>query len=224
VFIDEFSWDEGRQVLWGGEHDSTPTDIWQINPTTGLATFQFTATESVSVGTFRDGLGYDGNDDTLWISGDVSATIEHFAADGTFLNQITPKNSGGGPLTTISGVYVGVGDLLYLGRDGFVEIVQVEKSDGDFISNFASPGGARDEGLECDAVNFAPKTALWSREFSPAFVSAIEVEPGTCGCGGLPPGNQPSAPEIPAVSHWGLFVLALLLGGAGLVGLLLRRS
>ena len=82
---------------------------------------------------------------------------------------------------------VGVGDLLYLGRNGLVEIVQVKKSNGDYIGSFASPGGARDEGLECDPVNFAPKLALWSREFnSPGFISAIEIEGGTCTCGGEP--------------------------------------
>ncbi|HEX9669677.1 MAG TPA: hypothetical protein VGC93_09355 [Thermoanaerobaculia bacterium] len=181
--IDEMAWDETRQVLWGQLHGSNPVDVYTINPTTGVATFAFTSA-TVSVGTFRDGIAFDG-DDTLWISGDVSTTIEHYTSAGILLGSITPKNAAGGTLGLISGVVVGVGDLLYLGRNGAVEIVQVKKSNGDFIASFASPGGTRDEGLECDATSFAPTLALWSREFNPpGHVDAIELEAGTCECGG----------------------------------------
>ena len=69
----------------------------------------------------------------------------------TMCSQITPTNSGGGALGSISGVQTGLGDLLYLGQNGLVSIVQVKKSTGAFISSFASPGGGRDEGLECDS-------------------------------------------------------------------------
>jgi hypothetical protein len=189
VAIDEMAWDESRQILWGQEHESNPVDVYEINAVTGVATFSFTATQTVSVGTYRDGIAFDGADDSLWLTGDVSTTVEHYAAStGAYLGDITPKNEFGGDLGLISGITVGVGDLLYLGRNGAVEIVQVRKSDGGFIASFASPGGARDEGLECDPVNFDPVLALWSREFyqtpDPAFVSAIQIEPGTCECGG----------------------------------------
>jgi hypothetical protein len=184
VFIDEMAWDDTRGMLWGVEHGSNPEDVYLIDPTTGRATFQWQSA-TVSIGSFRDGIAFDGTDGTVWISGDVSSTIEHYQDDGTLLGAITPKNAGGSTLGLISGVTVGVGDMLYLGQNGRVQIVQVKKSNGDFLSSFASPGGARDEGLECDAFSFAPATALWSREFSgPGFVSAIEVEAGTCACGG----------------------------------------
>lgn len=182
--IDEFAWDNTRQLLWGQVHGSNPVDVVTIDPNTGVVTFAFTS-QTISVGTFRDGLAYDGTDDTIWISGDISTTIEHYQIDGTFINAITPKNVAGGTLGLISGVIVGNGDLLYLGRNGAVEVVQVKKSNGDFISSFASPAGARDEGLECDSVSFAPKLTLWSREYgAPGFLTAIELEPGTCDCGG----------------------------------------
>jgi hypothetical protein len=184
LIIDEFAWDASRNVLWAQLHGSNPVKVYTLDPATGIATFAFTSATN-SVGTFRDGIAYDGTDGTLWLSGDVSVTIEHYQADGTFINQITPKNSAGSNLGLISGIIVGVGDLMYVGRNGAVEIVQVKKSNGDFIASFASPGGARDEGLECDPVNFAPKLALWSREFNnPGFMSVIEVEDGTCLCGG----------------------------------------
>lgn len=184
LVIDEMAWDETRQMLWGQLHGSNPVDVYTINPTTGVATFAFTS-GTISAGTYRDGIAYDGTDDTLWISGDVSTTIEHYTSAGLLLGSITPKNAAGGTLGSISGAVVGVGDLLYLGRNGAVEIVQVKKSNGDFIASFASPGGTRDEGLECDATSFGPTLALWSREFSsPGHVDAIEIEAGTCACGG----------------------------------------
>jgi len=219
LFMDEFSWDETRKVLWAQQHDSNPIRVYQINPTTGVATFAFTATQSISVGTFRDGLAFEAADDSIWISGDVSTTIEHYKSDGTFLNQITPKNAGGGTLGNISGVQVGVGDLLYLGQNGLVAIVQVKKSNGDFIASFASPGGGRDEGLECDSVNFAPKLALLSRDAEENSIFVIEVEPGTCACGG---GVGITQRPAPAMSQGLLAVAGLLLGLLGYFGV--RRS
>ena len=179
VEIDEMAWDETRMVLWAQEHGSNPVNVYHLNTSTGVATFQWQSVTN-SAGTFRDGIAYDGTDDTIWISGDVSNTIEHYTSAGVFINQITPTNAAGGTLGLISGVMVGVGDLLYLGRNGAVEIVQVRKSDGAFISVFASPEGNRDEGLECDVVNF-PVTTLWSRDNT---MNVIEIEPGTCECGG----------------------------------------
>jgi len=240
-FFDEISWDNGRGVFWAVLHGSNPVDVYTIDPTTGNATFKFTSSTN-SIGTFRDGLAYDASDDSLWISGDVSTTVEHHAADGTNLGAITPKTAAGGNLGNISGVFAGVGDLLYLGQDGSQMIVQVKKSDGSFIADFASPGGARDEGLECDSVNFAPLTVLWSREFNtPGFISVIELAPGSCFCGGAPeptptgtPGTPtpsptatpritPTPPQpVPTNTPTGLFVLAGLLAAAG-VFLLLRR-
>ncbi len=184
--MDEMAWDASREVLWAQLHDSNPVDVYQVDRATGVATFQWTS-QTNSAGTYRDGLAYDGTDDTIWLSGDVSETVEHYQADGTYIGQITPKDASGGTLGAISGVIVGVGDLLYLGQNGRAEIVQVKKSNGDFVESFASPGGTRDEGLECDPVNFAPKLALWSREFyAPGHLAVIELEEGTCTCGGEP--------------------------------------
>lgn len=185
VQLDELAYDAKRNVLWGCQHGSNPVRIYRVNPATGAATFAFTASRTRSVGTFRDGLAYDASTDSLYVSGDVSNTIEEYKVTGTYVRTLTPKNSRGGTLGAISGVSVGRGDLLYLGQNGRRQIVQVRKSSGAFVKVFASPGGARDEGLECDPINFAPKLALWSREFNqPGFLSVIELEAGTCSCGG----------------------------------------
>lgn len=180
VAIDEFAWDETRNILWAQEHGSNPVNIYHLNATSGVATFVWQSATN-SAGSFRDGIAYDGTDDTIWISGDVSTTIEHYTSAGGLIGAITPKNAAGDNLGRISGVMVGVGDLLYLGQNGRVQIVQVKKSDGSFIAVFASPEGNRDEGLECDVVNFAPLTTLWSRDNT---MNVIEIEPGTCECGG----------------------------------------
>jgi hypothetical protein len=189
VAIDEMAYDRFNNILYGCEHNSNPENIWIINPVTGGAQLAFVSA-TISVGTFRDGLAYDASDNTLWVSGDVSTTIEHYTVGGGFVGQITPKDAGGNNLNDISGVQVGVGDLLYLGQNGLGQIVRCRKSDGGFIGSFASPGG-RDEGLECDPNSF-PQLVLWSRDYNTPTIDAIELEPGTCACGGATPSHQPT--------------------------------
>ena len=188
VYIDEMAFDRFSGLIYGVEHSSNPENVWLINPVSGLATFLFTSV-TFSIGTFRDGIAYDASDNTLWISADISTTIEHYTVGGASLGSITPVDAAGAQLGDISGVQVGVGDLLYLGRNGFGQIVRVKKSDGSFIGVFSSPGG-RDEGLECDAISFAPKLVLWSRDYNTPTIDAIELEPGTCACGGVTPGHR----------------------------------
>jgi len=197
VSIDEMAYDSKHDVIWACEHNSNPVRIWKVDRSTGLATFAFTSATN-SVGTFRDGITVDTNDDTIFISGDVSTTIEHHSQAGALLNVLTPLNAGGGILGGISGLQVGVGDLMYLGRNGFGEIVQVRKSDGVFIGSFASPGG-RDEGLECDPRSFAPLVVMWSRDFNdPGRMDAIEVDPQTCRCGGVTPARRSTWGQVKA--------------------------
>jgi hypothetical protein len=168
-----------------------------INPFSGLATYMFTSA-TISVGTFRDGLAFDASDNTLWVSGDVSTTIEHHTLAGAFLGAITPTNAAGTALGSISGVQVGIGDLLYLGQNGFGQIVRCKKSDGSFIGVFASASG-RDEGLECDPISFAPKLVLWSRDYLTPTIDALELTPGTCACGGVTPAKTPTWGSIKAL-------------------------
>jgi len=176
------SWDDTRKKLWAGTDSSgILVKVYLIDPNTGIATFQFTAQSPGCCG-FCDGIAYDGTDDTVYVSDDVSSVIDqHSASTGAFIRTLTPKNAAGGTLGLISGVLVGQGDLLYLGRNGKGQIVQVKKSDGSFLDVFASPGG-RDEDMECDVVSFPGKTVIWSKDAFNNTVTAIEVEPGTCEC------------------------------------------
>lgn len=197
LLIDEIAYDLPNNVLWGCEHNTNPIRVWMINQGTGAAAPGFVSATG-SIGTFRDGIAVDATDGTLWLSGDVSTTVDHYTLLGAPLGVITPADAAGNPLGLISGVQVGIGDLLYIGRDGAGQIVRVKKSDGSFIGSFSSPGG-RDEGLECDPISFAPKTVIWSRDFfSPGRLDAIEVESGTCRCGGVTPTARPTWGHIKA--------------------------
>lgn len=198
VSIDEMAYELSGDVLWGCEHGTNPVRIWRIDRATGFATLAFTSA-TISAGTFRDGITVDNFDGTIFVSGDVSTTVEHYSMTGVLLNVLTPKDALGFDLGAISGIQVGLGDMLYLGRNGFGQIVQVKKSDGSFISSFASPAG-RDEGLECDARSFQPRVVLWSRDFNPpGRVDAIEVDPQTCRCGGITPARRSTWGQVKAI-------------------------
>jgi len=190
VTIGEISWDDVLGVLWGATDSETPRRVFKINPNTGVATYQFTMPLDGGID-LVDGLAYDASDNSLWISSDVSTDVLHFTAGGTYLGLITPKDAGGSPLGSISGLSVGLGNILYVGRNGFGQIIQVNKTNGNFIASFFSPGG-RDEGLECDRNNFSPKTVLWSKDAYDNTITAIEIDPLTCSCGGITP-TRPSS-------------------------------
>jgi hypothetical protein len=198
------AWDNFRKVIWAGTDDSgVPVKVYRVDPDTGVATYAFTAHTPGCCG-FCDGIDFDLGTDSVYVSDDVSDDIdEHNATTGAWIRTLTPTDAGGATLGLISGVLVGKGDLLYLGRNGLGQIVQVKKSDGSFIGSFATPGG-RDADLACDMGSFAPLTAIWSKDAYNDTVTAIEVEPGTCDC-------APPMSPIPAVSTWGLIIIALLL-------------
>jgi hypothetical protein len=175
----EMAWDKGRRKLWAGQlrGSNDPTLVYLLDPTTGSATFQFTAD---GTDTYADGLADDATDDTVWVSPNDNPQIFHYEANGTFNNVITPVDSNGDS-RDVSGVIVGVGDLLYVGKQNGGQIFKVKKSDGSFISLVASNVGADNfnSGLECDVKSFAPKTVIWSKDYLGGRVRAIEVDAGT---------------------------------------------
>jgi outer membrane protein assembly factor BamB len=194
ITLGEMSWDDTRQVLWAGTDDRAPIQIYTIDPTSGVATHRFDGGPGISL---TDGLAYeDTGSGVIWHSPDVSMDIYKFdAATGASLGSLTPLDAAGAPLGSISGVMIGLDPILYIGRNGFGEIVKVNKNTGAFIASFSTPGG-RDEGLECDAVNFDPLLAVWSKDAFDNTVSAIELEPNTCLCGGVVPVENTSWGQI----------------------------
>jgi hypothetical protein len=182
VTLGEMSWDESRQMLWAASDDNPVHGIYLLDPTTGIATFQFVGMGGYDL---TDGLAYDPTDGTIWHSTDISSDIAHFSATGTLLGTLTPLDAFGNPQGSISGVLVGTGNTLYVGHDGLGVITRIDKTTGAFISTFAVPGG-RDEGMECDAINFAPNLAVWVKGAYDNSFTAFEVDAGTCACSQLP--------------------------------------
>lgn len=131
-----------------------------------------------------DGLAYDGIDNSIWASGDVSDTIEHYTSSGAPLSQ----NSGmygllGGYGN--SGIAVG-GAKLYLANNGGQQIYEALK---DFSSVTLFAGFARRlEDLECDPVTFTTQGvgAIWSIDAYDNILNAWEIPLGQCGLGGQP--------------------------------------
>jgi hypothetical protein len=200
----EMAWDKGRGMLWaatlvGGLGRPDQVQVYLLDPTTGEATFQFTALDANNMPTtYADGLAYDGTDNTVWMSPDGSSDIYHYEENGTLINVTTPKDSNDDPLVT-SGVIVGVGDLLFVNKRPSGGIFKVKKSDGSFISSFSTFGA--NHGLECDVKSFAPKTVIWSRVYAD-IVKAIEVDAGTCTCGAVDPGHNGGGNGDPHFTTW----------------------
>ena len=207
------SWDDTRKILWGGsDFLGSPVSVYRINPATGIATFAFTAA-TPGLG-FGDGIFYDINDDTVYVSDDLSTQIDqHAASTGAHLRTFTPKDAAGDPLGLLSGVLGGMGDVLYLSQNPLGSIVQVRTWDGSFIRQVSLSGG-RDADLACDRYSFSPMTVIWSKDAFNDTVRAIEVEPGACDC---------CLRTIPTVSEWGIVVMVLLLLTAGKIYFGARR-
>ena len=179
ISISALAWDPSRNKLWGAYNDQLYLiDIGnKTTNTDAVATLQFNA--GVGGISLVDGLAYDGNDDTIYYSPDVNCNVYHFSSSGTLLNTLTPKNATGNSDCAVSGVVVGSENTLYIGRDGNAEIRRINKTTGDFISNFATTSG-RVEDLTCDPITYAPKEAILAKDAYGSFYEAFEVQEGTC--------------------------------------------
>lgn len=194
VTISAVAWDPGRDLLWAGHNAGTGTvhlvDIG--DPTvSGPATASFQFAPGVGGIDLLDGLAYDGSDDSLYYTPDISCDVYHFSPTGTLLNTVTPTNAAGEADCQISGVVVGSANTLYIGRDGAAEIRRVDKTTGSFVSQFATTSG-RVEDLTCDPVTYAPKEAVLAKDAFNELYEAFEVEEGTC--------PLPRPPEPPVIT------------------------
>jgi Ca2+-binding RTX toxin-like protein len=192
VTISALAWDANRGMVWGAYADQ----VWLIDigdsavSGTAVATLQFNAV--VTGLDLVDGLAYDPSDDTLYYSPDEDCCVHHFSLGtgansplGTLLNTVTPKDASGMSDGKVSGVAVGSGDTLYIGRDGDAEIRRIDKATGGFISDFATTTG-RVEDLTCDPLTYAPKEAILAKHAYDGLYEAFEVEAGTCPLVGPP--------------------------------------
>jgi hypothetical protein len=195
VTVSAVDWDRSRNLLWG-VFGSTGGQAYLINlgdkTMSGPATATLQFTYNIPGFSLIDGLAWDPTDDTVWISPDVDCNVQHFTATGTHLGAIQPKNAAGVADCTVSGVAIGAANTLYIGRNGTGEIRRVSKTDGSFVSTFAT-ANFRIEDLVC-AVHpqlvGGPIEAILAKDAFGSSYEAFEVEAGTC-----PPPPPPCPPE-----------------------------
>ncbi|MFL6019562.1 MAG: PKD domain-containing protein, partial [Gaiellaceae bacterium] len=188
--IGAISWDAANDLLWIGTAQMTPQKIYSVvldkTASAGTATYRFSHT----LGGFPiiDGLAYDGTDDTIWLSPDVSSTVYHYSLAGVLLGSFGSILGGCGN----SGLVVADATSLYFGNDGCAQIYTGNK-DGTSLAVFASLSGKRIEDLECDNTTFAPNSVIWSKDAFDFELNAFEVTAGQCAEGGVvgPPANVP---------------------------------
>jgi len=161
--------------LWGGSNYGTVGVV-----DLALDTFTPYFPTFVGSGCF-DGLAYDGSDNTLWASGDVYSTTEHYQTDGTLINQFS--NAGITGATGGSGIAAGTTGL-FLANNGLSEIWFAQK---DFTSSVLFAAFPRRlEDLECDPITFAGLGvgAIWSIDAYDNVLNAWEVSAEECPFGG----------------------------------------
>jgi hypothetical protein len=175
------AWDGNRKKLWAGWGGAGPSGtVRLIDPAAGTGTVAFTAS-AAAFDDIDDGLAYDAQDDSLFISPDTSTAIYHYTTTGGNLGSFPWHGTG----CYNSGLAIG-GQLLFEGSDGCNHVWVVQR--GGFAPAFdfgTGANGVRDEDLECDSVTFSPKTVMWSMEaYEPRRAIAFEIPPGSCGTGG----------------------------------------
>jgi uncharacterized repeat protein (TIGR01451 family) len=187
--IDAISWDAKNNLLWLADSSHNVYSA-VLNKTlgTGLATFRFQ--HMLGGFSFTDGLAFDGTDDSIWFSPDVSPTIYHYTQAGVLLGT----RSGVLGNCNNSGLVVADATTLYMANNGCGEIWKGDKA-GTTTTFFASLSGKRVEDLECDNTTFAPKSAIWSKDAFDFELNAFEVTAGQCAQGGVvnPPPHRATA-------------------------------
>ncbi len=191
------SYDAGRNGIWAG-YDSLPRDITfiQLDSNKNVTGSSLAFTAGIGGISLLDGIAYDAEDDSLYLSADVDTNIYQLSLNGTPIRNFAkaPGSNCGN-----SGIAVG-GWLFYEGFNGCNQVIVVNKSStADVQFNFSTAQGNdptfRDEDLECDVVTFASqgKHVMWSVEaydtnFGASYGSrralAFEIPYGSCGSGG----------------------------------------
>ncbi|MDX2149707.1 MAG: hypothetical protein SFV54_03160 [Bryobacteraceae bacterium] len=160
--------------------------IHRVNVADGTSTLLFNATNAGL--TPCDGVTWDAEDDTVFVSPDVSDTIYRYSEAGAFLGTLAVP--AGCPN---SGLAIG-GPSLFAACNGVLRINRLNKLTGAVIESFATTGQSRTEDLECDPVSFSSqrKDVMWSKDAFDNKVFAFEIPSGSCGLAGGPP------PPVPA--------------------------
>ena len=170
------AWDANANQLWACDDD---TDIGIIDLDTDTFTSVF-APSGPAPGCI-DGLAYDGSDNTIWASRDVSDSIQHYQLDGTLIDSFSLTGLIGAAGS--SGIAVGTSGL-YLANNGGFQIWHALKDLS--ASTLFATFERRLEDLECDPITFSDLGvgAIWSQDAYDNIVNAYEVSPDECPFGG----------------------------------------
>jgi hypothetical protein len=177
------AWDGVRKKMWAGWGAGSGSigDMRLIDPANPTAATVVFNAGAAAFNLLDDGVAYDAQDDSLYISPDTSIVIYHYTPTGTLLGSFAWGGSG----CYNSGLAIG-GAQLFEGSDGCNHVWVVNKSTKSAFFDFGTGAdGVRDEGLACDDVTFTPKTVMWSVEaYEPRRAIAYEIPAGSCGTGG----------------------------------------
>jgi|GEM_PF-959907 len=190
VPIGALAWDSTRHVLWGGAYDGSG-NVYQINPATGVATFEFSFLPSGGNCFYNqppgsiDGLAYDPGSDTLWMSDDEGSDVFHLSLTSTppggqiasFALQTSGYDCNSGIAMQVG---TGSSESLWLVDPETTpsDIVQVDLNGSGLSGTFAvTSNDYQPEGIAFDSQTFAPNCALWANEssYSTPTIEAFQV-------------------------------------------------
>lgn len=179
------AYDAAHNIIWTAPGAGSDCLIHAIQLDAAHSVVSNTPAFDPGLGCLIDGVGYDGTDNTLYMSEDGAQEIHHFDTTGTLLD-VRPWAQFG--TCQNSGLAIG-GSLLFQGSDGCSHVWVTDKVSNAPVYDFdTSIAGGRDEGLSCDPTTFSPigKEVMWSRDAFNGSATAFEIQPGTCASGGRP--------------------------------------
>ncbi|MEP6759210.1 MAG: hypothetical protein ABJB55_08445 [Actinomycetota bacterium] len=203
VGVDAIAWDPNENLLWGGDVSSDACRVWTVDPTSGLATLQFSFTDTHPVtglcqnNQFLDGITVDSVTNTLYVSPDVHTLIHHFNKDGSVAANdpidfesltagLCPVAQGDGYDGCLnSGLTIGLDGNLFAGTDGDGKIMQLDPvAPASLLGQFSTVSG-RDEDLECGPLfhktdGSVVETILSADVRFSDNINVLEAPRGTC--------------------------------------------
>jgi hypothetical protein len=187
------SWDPTTGQLWLGTAQDPAPKVYSAPLDTGVAAFRFAFTPSGSETQLIEGLAYDRNDGTVWLSPNVFEAVEdtvyNFTQTGQEIDRFMPRFGCG-----VSGIEIASSerrtfdslnnptsdnpDYLFLSEPCDPGQIYLSSSRGTSITGWASVNAGLED-LECGR-HFA-LDVLWAKVVPPGLdLIAFEVDPDQC--------------------------------------------
>lgn len=198
------AYDATHNVIWAGWGNGNVGDIRSIgldaNKNMTASAVVFNACPNQCAEDIDDGLAYDAQTTSLFVSEDTSTVITNYTLNGGVISEFPWAGTGG---CYNSGVALG-NQLIFEGADGCNHVYVVDKSNPsvvlyDFPTAIAGDPNFRDESLTCDTSTFAGagEQVMWSKEaYAPMRAHAFVIPAGSCGVGGNSAGGGSTPPPF----------------------------